>query len=78
MVKGPKKLDLQSAIKQAFDKAKRNGSQANANSDAIIEQLAKDIAEAVHAYSTSLQITVTVPPTAVTNGVITVATQATG
>jgi hypothetical protein len=72
MVNGPKKKDMQSGIKEAFEKAKRSGSQPNADSDAIINQLSADIADAIHAYATSLQITVTV------DGVVTPAGNVTG
>jgi hypothetical protein len=78
MVNGPKKMDMESGIKEAFEKAKRSGSQPGASSDAIINQLAQDITEAIHAYATSLQITVNVPATAVVGGTTTTPTVANG
>lgn len=77
MVNGPKKLSMEEGIKLAFKKAKLNGSQAGASPDAVINQLAKDISDAIHSYATSLQVTVNVPPTPVV-GTSTVPTQATG
>jgi hypothetical protein len=77
MVIGPKKTDMEASIKRAFEKAKRNGSQPGASSDAIIEQLARDLAEAIDLYSTNLKITVNVPATGVV-GTATVPTVANG
>ena len=56
------KLNLQRLIADAFTHAKNNGSKPGANSDAIIQSLALEIANAVHAYATNLRIDVTVQP----------------
>jgi hypothetical protein len=53
---------LQKSIADAFDHAKKSGSAPGANSDAIIQTLAKEIADAIDTYSTSLQVTVKVFP----------------
>jgi hypothetical protein len=61
-IQGPLKPDLQSAIATAFQNAKNNGSLDNASSDAIIQALAREIADAIDRYSTGLVVTVTVQP----------------
>jgi hypothetical protein len=66
-----KKAAMQTEIKSAFDKAKKNGSQLGASSEAITNQLAQDIADAIHAYATSLKITVNVPAIPVVGGATT-------
>lgn len=53
---------LKLAIESAFSKAKMNGSSPSANSDAIISQLADDIAAAIDSYISSTQLFVIVQP----------------
>jgi len=52
------KPTMQQSIKQAFIEARDNGSLTGADSDAIIDQLSTNIAEAVHSYVTSIVVTI--------------------
>jgi len=57
----PLKPSLQEDIKKAFEKARDNGSDG-ADSDQIIEDLAKDITEGIDKYIMGMVVTVTVQP----------------
>jgi hypothetical protein len=59
---GKKKKDLEAQIAQAFRNAKNKGSRDGANSEAVIQSLANDIAAAIEMYATSLEVRVTVNP----------------
>ncbi len=59
-IKSEKKTDLQKKIAQAFTNAKNKGAQDNVNPNAVIQTLAREIADAIETYATSLKVTVTV------------------
>lgn len=59
------KVGLEAQIKAAFNKAKQNGSEDGDNSDAVISQLAQELANAINAYTTSAVVQVTIVNTAV-------------
>ena len=61
-IKSEKKSDLERKIAEAFDHAKNRGAQDNANPNAVIQNLAREIADAIEIYATSLKVTVTVNP----------------
>ena len=50
------KTVMQQSIKQAFIRAKEDGSKDGASPDTIVQNLSTDIADAVEAYVTSCQI----------------------
>ena len=51
---------LESNIESAYQTCKTSGEQDGADPDAIISQLAQDLADAVHDYMTSALVTTTV------------------
>lgn len=57
-IAAPGKTVLESSIRQAFIRAKNAGEETGANPDAIINQLASDIANAVDTYTTSCIVTI--------------------
>ena len=59
------KVGLEAQIKAAFNKAKRKGSEDGDNSDVVIETLARELASAINAYTTSAVVQVTLVNTAV-------------
>ena len=59
------KVPLELQIVRAFKKVRDSGSQDGANSDAIINELASDLATAINAYVTQAVVNVTLVNTAV-------------
>jgi hypothetical protein len=59
---GKKKKELEVQIAQAFRNAKNKGSRDGANSEAVIQSLANEIAAAIEMYAMSLDVRVTVNP----------------
>jgi hypothetical protein len=61
-IETPLKMLLQTEIASAFDKAKNSGTQQGADSSSIIQQLSRDITEAIDKYVKGAVVTVTVSP----------------
>ena len=59
------KIPLELQIASAFRKVRDNGEKDGANSDAIINELASDLATAINAYVTQAVVNVTLVNTAV-------------
>ena len=59
------KVPLELQIRSAFIKVRNNGEKDAANSDAIINELASDLATAINAYVTQAVVNVTLVNTAV-------------